>query len=305
MSESINGEAVTKIADLAKNAAGIEIVNVNISAPGLPSSFPVAFDKRTNGAGLKELAVFAETWRTAPSHRKGTSVVTTLQSFIDLTNRHKDTDSAIFASTSWPRPSLTAVLNYHKIGPDGAPRFGDHRVRYEFPVTDEFQAWAKQNAEAMNQGEFAAFIEERASELTNPTEEERNEFEGLFQTKIATPSEMIVLSRGLQVNVAGVVKQATTLSSGEGEVVFVEEHQNNNGEKLTVPGLFMIALPAFLDGDPVRIPARLRYRVRAGTISWFFQLYRWKELLRDRVVADLDQAESETTLPTYEGSPEA
>lgn len=305
MSEpTITGPGVERIAELAKNAAGYQVIEVNTAGiVGLPEDFPVLFDKRQNGNGLVDLRAYAEKWREAPERCKGTATVTTLQSFIDLTNRHKDEESAVFTKTTWPEPSLTAVLNYYDA--DSEIRYADHRVRYAFPITDEFKAWAAADGKGMSQMDFAVFVEDRAPELATPTDAEQKEFEDLFLTKFATPSDMIVLSRGLQVNVAGTVKQNTNLSSGEGEIVFVEEHQNGKGEKLTVPGLFMIALPVFIDGKPVRIPTRLRYRVREGSVTWFFQMFRWKELVRDRVVDDAKIAATGTVLPMFEGSPEA
>jgi uncharacterized protein YfdQ (DUF2303 family) len=306
MSEAMNGEAVDRVATLAKSAAGIERFMIeNIPGIGLPKAVPAIFDKREEGDGLKSVKALVEEWREFPSRRKGTAKVTTLQSFIDLTNRHKDVDgeTVIFASTAWPGPSLTSVLNYHELAEE--PRFGDHRVQYAFPVTDEFSAWAGKDGQAMSQQDFAAFIEEHAPELADPTKDEVKNWGDLFRTQIATPAKLIELSRGLQVNVAAKAKSAVTLQSGEGEIVFVEEHLNTKGDKLTVPGLFMIALPAFIDGEAVRSPARLRYRVREGSVVWFYQLFRWKQFLRDRVVADLAKVKQATEVPTFEGSPEA
>lgn len=305
MSESLNGEAIDRVATLARNTAELQIASVSVSGTGLPSSFPLGFDRRTNGHGLVSLRDQAEKWRIAPERRHGTANVTTLASFMDLTNRHKDEHSAIFAATAWPDPSLTAVIDYHET--TGVARFGKHRIHYAFPLTDEFKAWAAQDGKAMVQGEFAAFIEEHAPDLANATEQENKEFgpEGLFLTKIATPTELMMLSRGLSVNVTGKVKNHQSLQTGEGEITFVEEHQDSRGQKLTVPGVFMIAIPAFIGGEAVRIPARLRYRVRDGAVVWFYQMFRWKQLLRDRVVDDLDIAASNTELPTFEGSPEA
>lgn len=40
-------------------------------------------------------------------------------------------------------------------------------------------------------------------------------------------------------------------------------------------------------------------------VTWWFQLYRWKELLRERVVLDLAKATEDTGLPAYEGEAEA
>jgi uncharacterized protein YfdQ (DUF2303 family) len=304
MSEAVNGEAVDRIANLAKSAAGAEILSVSVNGVGLPPSFPIVFDKRQGGTGIGSLSRLAEEWRSAPARKKGTAKPATLESFIDLTNRHKDEHSVIFAQTTWPNPSLTAILNYNEEGDKGAARFGDHRFLYAFPITDEFKAWAEKDEQTMSQGDFAAFIEERVFELADATETEKIEFGQMLRTEFASPSRMVELSRGLQVNVASVAKAGLTLQSGEAEIQFVEQHQNAAGEKLIVPGLFMIALPAFIGGEPVRIPVRLRYRVKAGTVVWFYQMYRWKEFLRDRVVNDLSIAKGETDLPTFEGSPE-
>jgi hypothetical protein len=96
------------------------------------------------------------------------------------------------------------------------------------------------------------------------------------------------------------------LQTGERVVEFSEEHQNAKGEPIVVPGVFMVSVPAFVDGDPVRIPARLRYRVAGGKVKWFYQLYRWEFFLREQVGYDLKEAGSnETGLPAFEGAPEA
>lgn len=122
---------------------------------------------------------------------------------------------------------------------------------------------------------------------------------------MAVPIELITLSRDLEIHVGGKVKRQERLSSGERVVEFTEEHSDRNGEKVEIPGIFMISVPAFVDGEPVRIPARLRYRVSSGEITWSYQLYRWQLSLRERVKGDLDLAAGATELPAFEGSPEA
>jgi uncharacterized protein YfdQ (DUF2303 family) len=312
--------AVEKIAQLGQDSTKFDVLSY---APppslGLPSNVPFGFNHQSGA--VVDLRDLAERWRAFPERRKGVAKVSTLQSFIDLLNRQKSEHSVIFATTSWPSPSLTAVVDYNGIvnAAEGKPAenearagitspkpgYGQHRIQYPFPLTDEFQAWAKQDGKPMTQAEFAAFIEERVAELATPTQEEDTQLGQLFSTKMATPADMLMLSRGLEINVAGKVKENVRLSSGEGEIIFVEEHLGSNGQKIVVPGLFMVSVPAFLDGEAVRLPARLRYRVSAGSVTWFYQLYRWKELLRERVVADLKKATDNTKLPAYEGSPEA
>jgi hypothetical protein len=122
---------------------------------------------------------------------------------------------------------------------------------------------------------------------------------------MATPSELIMLSRHLEVFVSAKAKQGVRLQTGERVVEFTEEHQNAKGEKIVIPGIFIVSVPAFVDGDAVRIPARLRYRISGGEIKWFYQLYRWETYLREQVGYDLKEAAKKTDLPAFEGAPEA
>lgn len=297
--------AVESIAELAKNAAGASILKIETEGlgAGLPASVPILFDHRPNGQGLKALREEIERFRIKPERRTGKATATTLQSFIDLINYHKDESSALFADAEWPDPQLTAVIDYHTQARE--PRHLQHKVSYEFPLTDEFKAWIDRDAKPFTQAEFAAFIEEHAAELASPLDAEKTEYTRLFKVEFATPTVMVALSRGLQVNVEATVKQNVTLSSGEGELEFSETHLDRRGEKLTVPGLFMVSVSAFMDGDAIRLPARLRYRVSGGKVTWFYQLYRWKFWLRDRVQQDLKEVVKETKLKAFEGSPEA
>lgn len=297
--------AVESIAELAKHASGATLHQIGTLGlgDGLPPVVPILFDHRPNGNGFKALKDEIERFRLEPERRKGSAKATTLKSFIDLINYHKDESSALFAKAEWPAPNLSAIVDYHQV--DHKPRHLGHRIVYDFPVTDEFKAWIDHDGKPFSQSEFAAFIEEHAAELASPLATEKSEYENLFKTTFATPSAMVALSRGLQVNVESVVKNSVTLQSGEGEIVFVEEHVNSKGDKLTVPGLFMVSVSAFLDGEAIRLPARLRYRVSAGKVVWFYQLYRWKFWLRDRVQQDLRVVEAETDIKAFEGSPEA
>lgn len=298
-------EAIQKVADLA--TAGQKptvewIDGIDALGAGLPGSIPVLMQAGSAGGRVADLRTLIEAYRIGPARRTGTARVTTLDAFIALVNRHKDDGSAIFAKTDWPGPSLTAVIDYHD--EENTPRHGEHRVAYAFPVTPEFQAWINGDGKKMEQGAFAAFLEEHAAELSAPYDQEKGDYERLFKAVFATPNELIDLSRSLEIFEAAQVKNSVRLQSGEGEIVFKAEHLNAQGEKVTVPGIFMIQLRAFIDGDPVRIPARLRYRVSGGAITWFYQLYRWEDELRSRVQHDLMRAAEETALPSFEGAPE-
>lgn len=299
----VDAHAVDLIKTMAIEGAKPEIVQVPTAGlgPGLPESVPLAFDRKSQA--FSALTHQLEASRLAPKRKKGIATVDTLASFIDLTNRHKDEHSALFGRAIWPSPSLTAVLNYDAA--DSEARYGDHRIVYAFPLTEEFKAWVEFNVKPMDQEIFAAFLEEHSAELASPMDGERSEYERLFGEKMATPQEVVMLSRQLEVHVSAKAKQGIRLQTGERTVEFAEEHYNAKGDPVVIPGVFMVSVPAFVDGDAVRIPARLRYRISGGSIKWFYQLYRWEFFLREQVQHDLKEAAAKTELPSFEGAPEA
>lgn len=302
---SFDRDAIDALAKLGADSTKPEVVMIPTEGlePGLPARVPVLWDRDTQ----MPISVIDLVEEARPKLvRKGTARATTLDSFVDLVNRHKDEDSAIFASTSWPAPKLSAVIDYHTAAHEA--RRGNHKVEYGFPLTDEFKTWVSGNGKSMEQPDFAAFLEEHAAELAAPMDGEKLEFEALFKARFATPAELIDLSRSLEIFVGGTVKNAARPSSGERQLVFTTEHTGANGEKLDIPGLFMVSVAPFVAGDGeaevVRIVARICYRVKGGDISWFYQLYRWESVLRDRIQQDLAAAASATGLPAYEGTPE-
>jgi uncharacterized protein YfdQ (DUF2303 family) len=298
--------ALEKLTDLAAQARGGALVGVTApnGVKGVPGTIPALLVAGT-APQLKDVSALFEQWRTKPAAKKGTARALTLESFIALANRHKTADSAIFADTTWTKPSLTAVIDYHEAKNGGEPDNCRHRLAYEFPLSEEWKAWVETNGKPFNQLDFAAFIEDRIAELTAPTSDEVTYYEDLFATKIATPAELVTLSRGLQVNVDSRVKNASILQTGAAQIVFEEEHRDANGNVLKVPGLFLLSVAPFFMGEKARIPVRLRYRVASGTIVWFYQIYRPDLAVTQRVRDDLLIVGQQTELPTFEASPEA
>lgn len=52
----------------------------------------------------------------------------------------------------------------------------------------------------MGQAEFAEWIEDHIAELATPTEKEAAEYKETFGGSVATPSEIMLLSRGLKIH---------------------------------------------------------------------------------------------------------
>lgn len=297
-------EAIKSLAD----KAGSQVITIdNVAGEGtLPKTIPVLLN-REDGVARGVKALFEE-WRGAPERKKGTAKVNTLQSFSDLTNRHKTEDSVIFADTNWRNPSLTAIIDYHEIANGGVAAFGQHRIHYPFPLTDEWKAWIKINGEALDQTAFAEFIEDHRAELAAPHEDEITYWEETLGGKLAYPNELQMLSRGLKINADVKASSAVTLQTGEGEISWEETHQarNNQGQKIVVPSLFMLQIAPFEQGEKARVPVRLRYRMPpgGGAVKWIVMLYRPDIYITEEVIRNLERAANKTELPTFQGTPE-
>lgn len=299
--DQLSETAVKAIAELA-DRAGYEIKTFSVPSgvKGVPTAIPVLVNGRTGEA--KGLAQLIEPWRTRPERKIGTAGVHTIESFIDLVERHKTDDSVIFADIDWQRPSLTAVIDYHG-ATDAA--FGQHRIHYPFPRSEEWKVWTDKHGKPMPQADFAEFIEDHIQDLTSPDDLEEDSFQRMFSCRVGHPTDLIMLSRGLQINAEVRVKNAVKLQSGESQIIFEEDHKNADGQPINVPGVFVINIPIFHGGAAARIPVRLRYKTRDGAISWTFMLHRPDIHITEEVRRDLERAAAELDLPKFEGKPEA
>ena len=211
---------------------------------------------------------------------------------------------------NWQKPQLTTVVDYHPEAVTDKEIIADncqHRVHYAFPLSEEWQEWVRMNGKAMTQSDFALWVEDRIADLASADEGEKNHYEEMFQATIATPAQILDLSRGLQVNVSSRVKNAKTLQSGEGQIIYEEDHdtKDSSGGSIKVPGMFILSIPPFFMGEPIRIPVRLRYRVANNQITWFYQLYRPDIVINNAIMADIETVEAALDLPVYQGKPEA
>lgn len=253
-------------------------------------------------------------FRDRPLRRKGQAVLTQAESFIAHINRFKDLDSVIFACDDRERPSLTGVLDYHRQGSEGDPRFGGHSAHFAFPLSDEWQAWMGQNGpkNAMSMVEFAAFLEDRVIDVLQliPGEDELNREQQMFVDatggSVATPSQLIAMSVSLKVNENSSVNEVRNLTSGEGEVKFSNSHDTSiAGDIVRVPTVFIIGIPVFRNGAFYRVLARLRYRKQGGALLFWYELWRTDRVFDHAFREACELVRTETDLPLLFGRAEA
>lgn len=268
------------------------------------------------GKELKNITGYLEKALPKPHRRQGLANHQTLESFIAHANRFKAKESALFGIiNSVDDASLHCIFDYHPAGEshtDAAHR--EHKSIFSFPFSEEWKTWNKANAQAMEQIEFAAFIEDHINDVACMEEDDLAALETSYPEMhkalkhlkgiLATPSRLVELSRGLAIFEGAKVKSHHNLQSGEANILFETEHMDESGKPINIPSFFMLDIPVIEGSGTELVLVRLRYRVRGGSISWFYQLYNPDRVVRRSVEQDFEFAMNETKLPLFRGSSE-
>lgn len=304
--EFIEREMVPQIAEVEEPGTGVTVL-ASVSKHGIDPLGSTFFD----------LA------RESPRFRRGTAVLTSLDSFIKHVQRFGDAESAVFADDTRTAPKLTAVLDYHAADFDGgapeavirthgAYRHCKHRSVFGFPLADEWKAWIAADGKPMSMGAFAVFLEDRIGDIALAGDDFPEEVERFVNINggpaaIADYARLVELSRGLKVYEDAVIEEAQTMSSGEGHLRFSVEHRTAgaNGGMVKIPTMFFIAIPVFKKGVFYRIPARLRYRKTPEGVKFWFDLWRADRSFDDAFSEALTRVQTSVPAALFLGAPEA
>ena len=289
----------------------------------------IAVPSGTGGMSLQCTERDLDSIREIPLHRTGHAQFTRLDSLIAHVNRFKNTETALFAcdDVANNNAAILAVIDYHDrvnsengdVLTDAKPRRRNHTAKYNFPISDELKAWLDANDNPMGQQEFAEFLEDRITDVmpvpaflkdgTKAKAESNSDKELLdilvkIQGRPCGPEKLMELSRGLSITSHEDVKGIVNIASGEATIAFEETHMDEKGQKITVPNMFLIAIPVFKMGAPYRIPVRLRYRKSGPRIVWSLHVYSLEQVLDHAVNEACTHASTATGCPLYFGKPE-
>jgi uncharacterized protein YfdQ (DUF2303 family) len=270
----------------------------------------VPFVVLPEGQRVVSIKDIIDEFRERPERREGAETLADESSFVAWVNRFKSDPTVIFATPDRRAPRLTAIFDYHpEGGPSDRTGFRAYRAVLPLALSDEWKAWSDVNGKAMSQSDFAAFLEDRIQDVVLPPAVLPDALERFVSTVgavLASPSQLIAVSRGLQVNVSSTVREVVTLNTGEINVKYAESHQTTDGKgaPLTVPNFFLLQIPVFYGGAPYQIPVRLRYRQQQSALTWSYHLYR-PDVSFDHAFAEIkDKVAAATSVPVFEGTPE-
>lgn len=220
-----------------------------------------------------------------PRRPHGTAHVQTVESFIEYTQRHFDTDM----TTVWvdmDRFVISALLNDHE-GAGEPPGWGDHRAQLALILTPEWQHWAGKDGTLMAQAEFAEHIEDGVAEIQQPD-----------------AATMLEVAQTFQAKTAAQFRQATRLDNGATQFQYDEEVTAKAGTsgQMEVPTTMTLGIAPFLGEQPYEVGARIRYRLSGGTLRIGYKLDRPERVIRDALTQIADRLRGEFPA-TFIGQP--
>jgi len=179
---------------------------------------------------------------------------TTAESFIAYFNRFANNNSVIFIDKD--KATFKAVIDYHSYNePDNT----DHTSLFALKKTPEWDNWLNNNKKTMNQEDFGRFIEDNLEEIIEPT-----------------GATMLEIALSIQAKTDTKFTSSQRLDNGQIQLQYHEEINGTAGTKgeLKIPQTFIIGLKLFEGGEPYRIEARLRYRIKEGNLALWYELIR-------------------------------
>lgn len=214
------------------------------------------------------------------------------ESFIDYMKRHGSlTDSTIWCIADYKagKVGFTGILNDHG-EEESQPAFRDHRATFAPEFSEEWTRWTGKNKQLFNQADFAAFIEDNLKDIAS--------VEGS-----PTGAQMLEMALTFEANQDMKFKSALRLQNGGVQMSFTQDDDAQTLQKMQVFDRFSIGFPVFWNGDAYRVDARLRYRVREGKLTFWFELIRQDKVLEAATQTLIAVIRNQTGNPFFFGEP--
>ncbi|KVN30740.1 phosphopentomutase [Burkholderia pyrrocinia] len=223
-----------------------------------------------------------------PHRARGTVKVRDAASFIAYFNRQKTGNSLIYASLD--PAHILGVIDDHFPASDqldnGGANWREYRVQFSVPASREWRTWTASDRKPTTQLEFAELIEDNLPDIVSPS-----------------GSDMLSIALNFEASKGGNFVSATRLQDGSVDFVWRED-VNATGNKVKMPTEIALEIPVFENGAKYPVSARLKYRVKDGGLTIWYELVRPHKVLEDAFRAIWSDIEAQTETKILLGSPE-
>lgn len=190
-----------------------------------------------------------------PNRKRGTATLCDLASFITYAQEQRAAASGyIYADPD--KRTLTAVFNDHR--DDDFAGFRDYRAVYTAELGREFALWLKNDRQPMEQEAFAVFLEENIEDVQDP------------------PGDVLLaIALTLQAKTEVNFSSSRRLDNGQVQLAYTENVDARAGAgAIDIPREFSIGVRCFKNGTGFKLRARLKYRLGAGKVKFWYELDR-------------------------------
>lgn len=286
---------------------------IGFSGPPVPGK-DGAFAVVPSGVTLESLAGYLDEYAIKPHLRSGIVQVQSLDDFLAATQAWLVPQKTVVGIAPGEGVGLraTAVFDYHtrgetKSATDG--EWGRFKAAFALDASDAHREWATVTGRELTTPEFAAFVENRLLDLYLPVDDGGTEeatvrcaeVAARLGVRFASPSDVMLASRGLQITSRRTVKDAITLDDSSVQIEFAESNQAS----LVVPSLFATRYWLWNGVEAITIPWRLRYRVTERGLLWTVRPFDLSNIIREayqRVTDRVRKALEGTEALVYSGS---
>lgn len=230
----------------------------------------------------------------APRRKRAKVRLHDVESFVKYVKRHASlTDGTVWCLADYlaGKVAFTAILNDHSDDPEKAA-WRDHTAAFTPTFSEEWRRWVGKNNQPFSQVEFAAFIEDNLKDVTNQD-----------STGLPAGAQMLEMALSFEANQDMRFKSAIRLQNGGVQMSFVQDDDDQTLQKMQLFERFAIGIPVFWNGDAYRIEARLRYRVRDGKLTFWYDLLRQDKVLEAATKTVIEQIRTNTGNPFFFGEP--
>lgn len=229
--------------------------------------------------------------RNYPNRPKGKVQLRDADSFVAYVNRHKYEATTIYSQLD--PASFTAVLNDNwpvdrdpdVIGSSNHPEYRDWRAVFTIPPSREWTLWHKANRSDFSQIGFAEFLEDNLPDIIEPA-----------------GNVLLELALNFEAVRAASFKGSHRLKDGSSSLQYVDE--TSGAGQIKVPDTFTLCIPVFENEAPRKVEARLKYRIKDGTLTLRFELIRSHKVLEAAYRDTLAKIVEGTGIKPLLGSPE-
>lgn len=228
----------------------------------------------------------------APARKRAKIKTNDADSFIGYVKRHgSPTNCTIWGTADYQAGDVgfLAIINDHGDDADKA-QWRDHTARFAPTFSTEWKRWISSNKTPMTQAAFAAFIEDNLKDITGG----ENSPSG---------AQMLEMALSFEANQDMRFKSAIRLQNGGVQMAFTQDDDSQTLAKMQMFERFAVGIPVFWAGDAYRIEARLRYRVREGKLSFWYELMREDKTLEAATTELITKIRDGAGMPFFFGDP--